>query len=129
MVLDANRLELFRRAPSNLRRYRKFVHDISMAHGSVLEFMLRYRLRWTDVTPHGPPFTDPRDIKILYNDWPYGFADEIVHLVVWTKFALPEDPVTGDLTKEMRAMIANFVDNVFVAEAGPENVSLRLNSD
>ena len=122
MVLDANHLASFHRSPSDLRRYRKFVSDISHAHGSVLNFMLEYRLCWTDITPRGAPFSDPRDIKILYNDWPYGLANGIVHLVVWTKFTLPEDPVTGDLTKEMRATIASFVDSVFGAEVGRENV-------
>jgi hypothetical protein len=128
MAADSNRLASFHRSPSELRRYRKFVSDVSRTHGSVLNFMLQYRLCWTDITPHGTPFTDPRDIRILYNDWPYGLAKGIVHLVVWTKFTLPEDPLTGDLTKDMRATIARFVDAMFTAEVGRENVSIRMAS-
>jgi hypothetical protein len=125
-VLDANNLASFHRSPTELRRYRKFVSDVSLAHGSVLNFMLNYRLCWTDITAHGAPFADPRDIKILHNDWPYGLAKGIVHLVVWTKFTLPEDPATGDLTKEMRATIAGFVETTFMAEVGQENVRICI---
>lgn len=31
------------------------------------------------------------DIKIIYNDWPYGIDKSIVHLCVWTKFPLDVD--------------------------------------
>lgn len=52
-------------------------------------------------------------MKILRNDWPYGIDPRIVHLVVWTKFALREDPATGELTREARAEIDNFVERNF----------------
>jgi len=118
----SNNLQLFRRSPSNLRLYRKFVHDISTKHGSVLNFMLRYRLHWDTVKPFGAPFTDDRDVKVLYNDWPYGVAAGIVHLVVWTRFPLPDDPVTGHLTDEMRLLVSEFVEDNFSIELGHENV-------
>ena len=47
------------------------------------------------------------DIKIIYNDWPYGIDKGIVHLCVWTKFPLDvdeKDP-NGDLTPEMRKKV------------------------
>lgn len=31
------------------------------------------------------------DVKIIYNDWPYGIERSIVHLCVWTKFPLDVD--------------------------------------
>ena len=49
------------------------------------------------------------DLKILYNDWPYALEPGIIHLVVWTKFDLKEDPDTGDLTSEARACIDKWV--------------------
>ena len=64
----------------------------------------------------------PEDYKILHNDWPYGVDRRIVHLVVWTKFDLPSDPVTDDLTPQTRHMINSFVDQLFVRECGSENV-------
>ena len=67
------------------------------------------------------------DIKILYNDWPYGIDPCIVHLVVWTKFELESAPVSasnplGDLTPEARKQINDFVDKTFVSVCGRENV-------
>jgi hypothetical protein len=53
------------------------------------------------------------DIKILYNDWPYGINPDIVHLVVWTKFELDDDPVTGLSTKESQEEIEAYVQKTF----------------
>jgi len=64
------------------------------------------------------PFENPSDYKVLYNDWPYGIDLDIVHLVVWTKFALQDDPITGDLTPESRAMIEAFVQKTFCGKNG-----------
>ena len=48
------------------------------------------------------------DIKIIYNDWPYGIDKSIVHLCVWTKFPLDVDEgdANGDLTPEMRFVLS-----------------------
>lgn len=62
------------------------------------------------------------DIKILYNDWPYGVDVKIVHLVVWTKFDLEDDPATDDLTPEARKEIDDFVDRTFRSKVHPQNV-------
>jgi len=62
------------------------------------------------------------DIKILYNDWPYGVDNKIVHLVIWTKFDLEEDPVTSDLTIKARKEIDDFVNETFRSRVEPENV-------
>ena len=63
------------------------------------------------------------DIKILYNDWPYGIDEGIVHLVVWTKFVLEDDPETDDLTPEMRKDIDEYVDRTFGSRMPPDKVS------
>lgn len=47
----ANRLEQFKRVPSELRRYRKYIADVKASHGSVMEFILRERLGWNGVVP------------------------------------------------------------------------------
>lgn len=65
------------------------------------------------------PTTD--DIKILFNDWPYGIDSRIVHLVVWVKFPFEEDAVTGDLTDAARNEIDRYVDKTFRAQVGVEN--------
>ena len=65
------------------------------------------------------------DIKIIYNDWPYGIDKSIVHLCVWTKFPLDvdENDPNGDLTPEMRAKIDGYVDKTFGSRVPAENVS------
>jgi hypothetical protein len=58
----------------------------------------------------------------LYNDWPYGIDTDITHLVVWTKFELPDDPATGDLTAEAREAIERYVQATFCSRVAPEQV-------
>jgi hypothetical protein len=70
------------------------------------------------------PFEKESDIKILYNDWPYGIDERIVHLVIWTKFELEDDPLTDDLTEKARREIDDFVDETFGRKVGKENVSI-----
>ncbi len=65
------------------------------------------------------------DIRILSNDWPYGIDPNIVHLVVWVKFELEEDPDTGDLTLEARKQINHFVNTTFRNTENPDHVSKR----
>ena len=118
-LVGTNRLDLFRRLPSDLRQYRKYIFDLKRSHGSVLAFVQHERLRWEDVTPSGdPPFMNPLDYRILYNDWPYGVEADSTHLVVWTKFPLEEDPETGDLASRAREEVQAFVVRTFCGEKG-----------
>lgn len=75
------------------------------------------------MTPRGKPFEFEDDLKILWNDWPYGIDERIVHLVVWTKFDLAEDPVTTDLTDEARAAIDGYVQKTFGSRVAKDRVS------
>jgi hypothetical protein len=78
-----------------------------------MRFMLDVRLQWTDMKPQGRPFEHPSDLKILYNDWPYGIDPDIVHLVVWTKFELEDDAETGMATEESKREIGDYVQKTF----------------
>lgn len=92
-----------------------------------MEFVLQKRLVWKQpIKAEGKPFEKESDVKILWNDWPYGIDGRIVHLVVWTKFELEDDPATDDLTAQARGEIDGFVDEVFGRKVGKENVSLIL---
>ncbi|KAL9007928.1 MAG: hypothetical protein Q9173_006898 [Seirophora scorigena] len=75
-----------------------------------------------DCNAHG---TFAGDIKILYNDWPYGIDERIVHLVVWTKFDLPDDRRTKELTAAMRQEIDDYVDRTFCQAVPKENVRVN----
>jgi hypothetical protein len=78
-----------------------------------MTFMLDVRLGWKDMNPKGHPFQYGSDMKILYNDWPYGLDPDIVHLVVWTKFELEDDVETGLSTPESRQEIEEYVQKTF----------------
>lgn len=140
-----NRLDLFERMPSDLRRYREYCFNLERKYGSVMEFVVKHRLKWQNLEPVDKPFAvdsmcfQPRyrrtheliaivgDMKILRNDWPYGIDPRIVHLVVWTKFELPAAPSSDadpdeDLSPETRAQIQAYVDEVFINVCGAENV-------
>lgn len=49
----------------------------------------------------------------MYNDWPYGIDADIVHLVIWTKFELEDDPATGLSTPKSHQEIEEYVQRTF----------------
>ncbi|EEH48302.2 uncharacterized protein PADG_04386 [Paracoccidioides brasiliensis Pb18] len=123
-IVDSNQIHLLQRAPSDLRRYLEFIARVKATYGSLLSFVVQKRLGWEgDLEPRGQrPFEHPDDFKILYNDWPYGVEEDIVHLVVWTKFELEDDPATDDLTPRMRREIDAFVERTFRSKMPAEKV-------
>jgi hypothetical protein len=78
-----------------------------------MNFIVNERLQWESMEAKGRPFECAEDIKILYNDWPYGIDPNIVHLVIWTKFELEDDPETGLATPESRREIEAYVETTF----------------
>ncbi|KAL2864153.1 GIG1 family protein [Aspergillus lucknowensis] len=127
-IVETNQIDQFQRIPSDLRRYLEYKEQIVAKYGSVMRFVVKERLRWgdgtaEDLTPNGRPFEyDAEDIRILHNDWPYGLAHGIVHLVVWTKFALEDDPETDDLTPRARKEIDEYVKQTFCSQIAPHQV-------
>ena len=99
-------------------------------------FILQKRVCWDDYDPatllrgdpvfkprSNIPFADARDYRILLNDWPYGLAPGIIHIVVWLKVRLPvdmspESERVGDLTPEGRRMVDEFVRGKFERDLG-----------
>ncbi|KAG6003291.1 hypothetical protein E4U21_002219 [Claviceps maximensis] len=123
VIIKTNRLELFQRIPSDLRRYKSFTFHLKKQYGDIATFILKERLRWQEpIQPRGAPFQHAEDIKILWNDWPYGIDKRIVHLVVWTKFEVKTDPRTGDLTEDARTEIDDFVTTTFRSQLPAHHV-------
>ncbi|EEH11606.1 conserved hypothetical protein [Histoplasma capsulatum G186AR] len=122
-IIAANNLEVFRRKPSDLRRYIAWTTDIKAQYGSITNYICKERLRWQldSSTPQAfqcrnpIPFADPSDYKILRNDWPYGVTSDITHLVIWLKNSIPVREDSGDMTEESRTLINDFVMRTFVA--------------
>ncbi|PSK60291.1 N-acetylglucosamine-induced protein 1 [Elsinoe australis] len=121
-VVKDNDLDAFQRIPSDYRRYLEYTHKLKKEWGSIMNFVIQERIKWKDLTPSGQPFERAEDIRILYNDWPYGVDPSIIHLVVWTKFELDEDPVTGDLSDTGRAQIDHYVETIFRSRVSRDHV-------
>ncbi|KAK5269116.1 hypothetical protein LTR96_005900 [Exophiala xenobiotica] len=116
--LGTNRIDQFQRSASQLRGYLEYTHRLKKKHGSVLEYVQRYRLDWDSITPSAgdKPFGDPGDWKVLYNDWPYFVDEEITHLVVWTKFLIDEDETTGEVREDGKSDIEEFIETMFCGD-------------
>jgi Protein of unknown function (DUF3605) len=55
--IESNRIDLFHRVPTDLRRYLEYMAELEKSYGSVMKFVIQERLRWTDLTPQsGVPF-------------------------------------------------------------------------
>ena len=126
LILQAeNKLEVLKRWPSDLRRYIKWSADTKEKYGTIPTYVMEERLKWTPLdssTPEtGPtfafenptPFADERDLKIMPNDWPYGMAPGIRHIVVWLKPRLDAEPTKGDLTPKSRQQVEEFLQKKF----------------
>ncbi|TKX23626.1 hypothetical protein C1H76_4138 [Elsinoe australis] len=126
IILVTNALEELKRLPSDLRRYVAWSASIKSQYGSITTYVVQERLHWTPIDATAPipsfahhnpiPFADERDYQILLNDWPYGLAPGIVHIVVWTKALIATDETNGDVTGESRELIERFVERRFVRD-------------
>ena len=62
----ANRLDEFRRAPLDHRRYLSFMAHLKKEHGSVMDFIQERRVKWTDIKPSkAAAFQNPRTPPFL----------------------------------------------------------------
>ncbi|KAF2202711.1 hypothetical protein GQ43DRAFT_470664 [Delitschia confertaspora ATCC 74209] len=127
-LISTNQLEKLLRVPSSLKAYLAWSAHVKKEYGSATNYLLDQRLGWTPLSKEGvlrfplanpTPFADPRDFKILRNDWPYGLDAGIYHIVVWLKKPLPVDQ-RGALTEEGRQMVERFVGKVFREKVGEE---------
>ncbi|KAJ6074621.1 uncharacterized protein N7446_002398 [Penicillium canescens] len=126
-IIRTNRIDRFQRVPSDLRKYLEYTAQIKAEYSSVMRFVVKERLHWgdgstEDLKPRGNLFEYDDDIRILYNDWPYGVDTDIIHLVVWTKFELEDDPATGDLTPHARKAIERYVLRTFCSRVPADQV-------
>jgi hypothetical protein len=61
LLPGTNRIDLFQRVPSDLRRYLEYKAHIVAKYGSIMRFVVKERLRWgdghaEDLRPKGRPF-------------------------------------------------------------------------
>lgn len=115
-----NELSRLSRRPSDLLVYLQCKQRYQREYGGVLPFIIQERLKWEadpesgEIVPKNRRyFGDGSDIKILYNDFPYGVEPQIVHVVVWFKAKIPTIPPDGDISPETRQEIEEYVVRTF----------------
>jgi hypothetical protein len=113
---------MLQRSPRDLRNYILWYSGVEKQYGSIAEFVRRERLRWEYpiIARDTALFNHPDDFKIIRNDWPYGVAKGITHLVIWSKVSIPIDPDTSLPTAESTATIENFLRQVFGKRLGTD---------
>ncbi|OAL38964.1 hypothetical protein AYO20_01715 [Fonsecaea nubica] len=122
-LVRTNNIHLFQRPSSQLRSYLAYVYHLKETYGSVLLYIQQHRVHWPTISRSGdPPFSNPSDYKILYNDWPYFVEQGIQHLVVWTKFPIDEVEETGEVTPEAKMQIEEFIKRTFCEVKGGERI-------
>lgn len=57
-IIRTNHIELFQRVPSELRLYKEYMARLKKEHGSVMAFVMKERLQWSDLVATGTPFTE-----------------------------------------------------------------------
>lgn len=73
-VVRLNKLDQFQRLPSDLRRYLRYTADLKQQYGSIMNFIIKERIKWQDLAPAGSPFqTDgnpsfPYMLFVMYVD-------------------------------------------------------------
>ncbi|KAL4878039.1 hypothetical protein BJY04DRAFT_196937 [Aspergillus karnatakaensis] len=119
-IIARGDLGILKRKPSDLIRYLHWTKETKAAYGTITNYICQRRLEWQLPTDGPPaftspiPFADPADYKILRNDWPYGLAKGISHLVVWSRTPIPVQDADGVITRESHDLIQEFVQRVFV---------------
>ena len=58
-IIRTNRIDLLQRVPSELRAYLQCMAKLKAEWGSVINYIQSERLQWQNMTPSGPPFTNP----------------------------------------------------------------------
>ncbi|KAH8667635.1 hypothetical protein BGZ60DRAFT_528925 [Tricladium varicosporioides] len=122
-IVETNKLAVLKRTPSEISRYRQWTTETVAEYGSVVNYLLAHRLpKMWGTPPFTPlssiPFEDPSDYRVLLNDWPYGFPQNITHMIVWTRTPIQTDSDRGDITPESRKLIEGFIERYFTNRLG-----------
>jgi len=120
-IINLNNLQVLARSKQETLRYIEFKRKLKEEQGSnILEYLTHHELNWDPLVDlKGETqiiFENPRDIKILYNKFPYYFESDVLHLCVWSKNQMEVDISNedGDITLEMKCLIEEYIDWTFI---------------
>lgn len=133
-IIKYNELEALARLEVATEHYHDFKRKLKEQGTTVFKHLVVQTLQWrteeevrglkdSEITVPASGdalFTNGSDLKVVMNDFPYYFEDDVTHLCVWTKRRIESDPSSalGDLSVEMRALIERYVAKTFVEWLG-----------
>lgn len=133
-IVGTNDLDVFARSRLQTGKYLAFKRLLRLQDTTVYKHLLTKSLGWAaeeqvkgivdsdiKVASSGDGiFSNAADLKIIRNDFPYYFEENVAHLCVWTKQPILSDPQSsvGDLSSETRATIEKYICQTFVKYAG-----------
>lgn len=125
--VNSGDLGLLKRDRKLQKRYDDWVAGIVKQHGSMVNYLLNYRLQWgkTDAlslltsslneeafdepttnghtsvveTPYFCVETPRQFISVIQNDWPYSVPPEVEHTLIWTKRPIYHPSLVADSVK------------------------------
>ncbi|KAH3686687.1 hypothetical protein WICPIJ_002331 [Wickerhamomyces pijperi] len=123
-LIDTKHLELLYRSHATTQRYREYKRQLESQGDTVVKYIIRERLQWSSPSEIKPQsdqlFHNASDFKIIKNDFPYNYTDDISHFCVWSKLTIVSDPQSeiGDVTSHVKAVIDRYVQKTFVEHLG-----------
>lgn len=130
-IVITNKLDKLGRSVDQERVYRNFKADIEVKGWDLVTNLLIHSLNWlpndydcsiksskaiTQIKFTDPrPFSDKEDTKIIWNEFPYYYAEPVAHVCVWVKFPMEADPQSeiGDIGAAMKKVIERYVVGTF----------------
>ncbi|KAI5960335.1 uncharacterized protein KGF55_004627 [Candida pseudojiufengensis] len=131
-IINSNALELFARNEKQTEEYHKFKQFLKDSNISINDYILKHELHWksSDIRfqeyevakqydikhPQDLIFYNDSDIIILPNKFPYYFEKGIVHLCIWSKLIIPNDPNSevGDISEITKKIIDKYLKKTFI---------------
>lgn len=117
LIVSTNKLELFARSYAQTQSYLDFKKHLKGNNLSIQQYLLDHELHWDprELEPDHRLFSDENDVKILLNKFPYYFDKNVVHLCIWTKKSIPNDPNSpvGDISPQTKRLIQTYIDKTF----------------
>ncbi|ODV80872.1 uncharacterized protein CANTADRAFT_47954 [Suhomyces tanzawaensis NRRL Y-17324] len=121
-IISTNQLELFARSQEATDRYLKFKQHLKDQNVGIMDHVLNNELQWdaAGLRTGDSLFTNPQDLKIIYNQFPYYVPHNVKHFCVWTKVRICGDPNSpiGDILPQTRDVISRYVEKTFVEKYG-----------
>lgn len=133
-IVAFNDLNIFARSQEATDKYIAFKRALKESGLTVFRHIVVNTLKWReadelegvkdeDITVEAsgaPLFANASDLKVVRNDFPYYFEEDVSHLCVWSKRRIEPDPESklGDISDETRALIESYVHRTFVEWLG-----------